>query len=120
MSTPHYREALEAGAELSDQHKLDLATDVESMMQTPGWEAYLVLLRKKRQETLELGVQDEAKSRDFYRGSLASIDEMMELLSAHVVNGYAIREAMERKPKSRTIPSAVPAAFKPGGGGFAT
>jgi hypothetical protein len=114
----NYRDALETGAELSDSQKLDLAADIESMLQSTGWDAYLVLLRKMRQETLEFGVQDDTKSRDFYRGKLAAIDEMAELLQAHVVNGYAIREGQERKPKSRTIPSAVPSVFKPGGGGF--
>lgn len=118
MSTPHYRESLEAGAELSETQKLDLATDIESMMQTQGWETYVTLLRKKRQETLEAGILDSTQPRDFYRGKIASIDEMTELLSAHILNGYSIREVMERKPKSRTIPSAIPSAFRPGGGGF--
>jgi hypothetical protein len=116
--TNSYRTALEAGAELSDSQKLDLAADVESMLQSTGWDAYTIMLRNLRQETLEHGVHDDTKPREFYRGKVAAIDEMLTLLQAHVLNGYAVREAQERKPKSRSIPSAVPSVFKPGGGGF--
>lgn len=118
MTMTSYREALEFNTELSDPQKLDLAADLESMMQTPGWDAFLVLLKNMRQEILESGIHDNDKPRDFYRGKIVAVDEMAELLKIHVVNGYAIREAQERKPKSRSVPAAVPSAFKPGGGGF--